>query len=56
MNFNKWMIELNETLIRNVGIDTNGLPDQPYRRWFEEGMSAGRAAYKALKQSGWDAV
>ena len=52
--FEEWMVEADKTLMRNVGISIYDLPDQTYRDWFDEGMSAGKAAYKALRNSGGD--
>jgi len=52
MEFEEWMRELDNTLDRNIGIVSDDLPDQPYRDWFEEGLTPGRAAYRALRHSG----
>lgn len=46
--FETWkkMVDLYIEII--VGLDSESLPDAPYYRWFEEGMSPKKAAVKAI--------
>lgn len=39
-DFPLWMVQVDELIARAfLGMDSNDLPDQPYRDWYEDGLS-----------------
>ncbi len=50
--FDQWMKEIDEILERDADINSQDLPDQPYRDWFNDELSAKEAAHRALYDSG----
>jgi Family of unknown function (DUF5419) len=48
--FTQWMAEVDEYIaVRYMGVDSNDLPDQNYRDWFDDGLSSTRAAKRAIR-------
>lgn len=48
-SFDAWMKEVDLNIEKKCGMASLDLPDQPYRSWYEDGMSAKSAAAKAVK-------
>jgi hypothetical protein len=44
-----WLEQVNRLIEIVVGLGLSDLKDNPYRDWFDEGMSANEAAKKAVK-------
>jgi hypothetical protein len=51
--FKKWMAEVDIAVGGRAFVSVYDLPDQPYRDWFEDEMSADEAAVAALKDAGY---
>lgn len=49
--FETWIDEVNR-LLDLIGLSIDDLPDCCYRDWFEDGVSAKRAAARAIKSAG----
>lgn len=48
--FEEWMSRVNQLISEKLGgLDSNDLPDQCYRDWFEDGVSAKMAANRAVR-------
>jgi hypothetical protein len=48
--FQSWYREVDRAISAMVGLGRDDLPDMPYRDWFDDGMSTGKAARRALDQ------
>lgn len=46
--FESWLDAVNQVL-DVIGLSIDDLPDCPYHDWFEDGMTAKRAAKEAIK-------
>lgn len=46
--FKEWMIKVEAEMDRIIGFSVNDLPDQPWRRWFNEGLEPSEAAHRAI--------
>ena len=44
--FEAWLKELDEICLDELGLSFRALPDQTYRKWFNEGYSAEDAFYE----------
>lgn len=54
MTFKEWMEEVDRAIARTVlGVTSLDLADQPFRDWFDDGMSAAEAATLTLQDEGW---
>jgi hypothetical protein len=51
--FKKWMVEVDIAVATCAFVSAYDLPDQPYRDWFEDGMTPDEAAVAALKDAGY---
>jgi hypothetical protein len=51
--FKKWMSEVDIAVAGRAFVSAYDLPDQPYRDWFEDGMSADEAAVAVLADAGY---
>jgi hypothetical protein len=51
--FKKWMAEVDGAVGARAFVSAYDLPDQPYRDWFEDGMSADEAAVAVLVDAGY---
>jgi hypothetical protein len=51
--FKKWMSEVDIAVAARAFVSVYDLPDQPYRDWFEDGMSADEAVVAVLEDSGY---
>lgn len=49
MSFEQWMTKVDDLVWSKVGCSVHDLPDAPFRDWYEDEMSAKRAANKAIK-------
>jgi hypothetical protein len=52
--FKKWMTEVDIAVAGRAFVSAHDLPDQPYRDWFEEGLSPDEAAALALEDAGYE--
>jgi hypothetical protein len=52
--FKKWMAEVDVAVATRAFVSAYDLPDQPYRDWFEEGLSPDEAAALALEEAGYE--
>jgi hypothetical protein len=52
--FKKWMSEVDIAVAGRAFVSAYDLPDQPYRDWFEEGLSPDEAAAQALEEAGYE--
>lgn len=49
--YDQWKKEVDAFVEARLGIDTECLPDMPYRRWYDEGLSPARVAQKAIAKA-----
>ncbi len=49
--FEKWMAEVDDCLVRKVGVSSADLPDVCYRDLFDQGVTAEEAADEAIENS-----
>lgn len=47
--FEQWMEAVDQHVLNTVGLGYQDLPDCPYRDWYDDGVSAKRAASRAIK-------
>lgn len=52
--FKKWMNAVDVAVGGRAFVSAYDLPDQPYRDWFEDGMSPDEAAVAALEEAGFE--
>lgn len=52
LNFDEWMEKLDRWMLTEVGLTHKGIEDQPYQRWYLDGVKAISAAQWALKNVG----
>jgi hypothetical protein len=50
--FVDWMMKVDRAVIAKAGLSYLDLPDQPYRDWYEAGLSAKSAAARAIRGAG----
>lgn len=50
--FEEWKRLVNELIENHCGLGADDLEDQPYYRWYEEGLTVYEAAAHALKNNG----
>ena len=50
--YDEWIKEVDRHIQKKTMMSYRDLPDQPYRRWFDSGMSAKEAADMAIERSG----
>ena len=48
-NFRKWMQQVDIELLAKYGVCSSDLPDKCYAEWFDDKVSAKRAANRAIK-------
>lgn len=51
--FESWMDKVGAALRKKIGLSYSDLPDQPWRDWFDSGMTPSKAADQCLKNEGW---
>lgn len=49
LDFDKWMVRVDEHLIELCGLKSDDLADCRYAEWYEEGESPSKAARKAMR-------
>ena len=49
--FEQWMAEVDDVLVRKVGVSSADLPDVPYRDFYDVGSTAEEAAEEAIENS-----
>lgn len=47
--FESWLDKVNGHVQAKVGLSYDDLPDQPYRNWFDSGVSPRSAAARAIR-------
>jgi hypothetical protein len=52
--FKKWMNDVDAAVSATAFVSVYDLPDQPFRDWFDDGMSAEEAARTALEDADYD--
>ena len=52
--FEKWFELVDNETFELCGVSIHELPECSFRDWFEDGMSAADAAYKAAQYAGFD--
>ena len=52
--FEQWFSQVNAEISRKTGLTTDDLPDMCYLEMYEDGLTAPRAARKAIKNAGGD--
>ena len=52
MTFEEWMKEVDSHIESECGFTSEDLADQPYRDWYNDGMSSSEAARTTLEQEG----
>jgi hypothetical protein len=51
--FEQWMMAVDAAISSRTFLSSNDLADQPYRDWFDDGISPEDAAYETLSNEGW---
>jgi hypothetical protein len=51
-SFVEWLNKVNRKVIALTGITIHDLSDQPFREWFDEGMSPEEAVLHTLEDNG----
>ena len=49
--FQKWMEQVDACLVRRVGVSSAGLPDMPYRDFYDTGSTPEEAADEAIENA-----
>jgi hypothetical protein len=52
--FYQWLYKLDKLIQSKVGVNLMDLSDQPYREWFDDGISPYAATYRVLTENGFD--
>jgi hypothetical protein len=52
--FNVWKGRIDSLLESSIGLTTNDLADEPYKDWFDEGMSAMEVVELIAEEEGFD--
>lgn len=47
-----WLLEVSEIVAREAGVGIDDLEDQPYRDWYEDGLTPVEAAEEVLEAVG----
>jgi hypothetical protein len=50
--FGKWMRAVDVAVMRVIGLSIHDLADQPFRDWYEDGITPTQAARLALEDEG----
>ena len=50
LTFEQWMKQV-DFVLYGFGLAADDLPDCPYRDWFDDGLSVGRAVKRAIKNA-----
>ena len=53
MNYEEWLKQVNQVLYLTFGLDTDCMPDQPWRDWYDNKLSPMTAVKRALKNEGY---
>ncbi|MCI0579950.1 MAG: hypothetical protein L0332_24075 [Chloroflexi bacterium] len=53
-SFAAWMRQVNAAVFARAFVSADDLPDQPYRDWYDDGLSPEEAAGAALEDAGFD--
>jgi hypothetical protein len=48
-SYDEWYKEVNDEVLRRIGLDLNDLPDCPFYQWYNAGVTYMSAASKAIK-------
>ncbi|MCO5193124.1 MAG: hypothetical protein M9930_07510 [Anaerolineae bacterium] len=51
--FEQWMAAVDAAISSRTFLTSDDLADQPYRAWFDDGMSPEEAADETLSNEGW---
>jgi hypothetical protein len=51
MSFTQWMSQVDRKVMGVAGLSVHDLTDQPFREWWEEGMSPKEAAELTLEDN-----
>ena len=54
INFTRWLANVDQHLLRMVGLTHRDIADQTWRDWFEDDVSPVHAAREALFNEGWE--
>ncbi len=49
--FDAWFAKVEAAITRKTGLDIRDLPDCPYMEWYEQGLTPGAAASRAVKNA-----
>lgn len=49
MTFEQWMQETDDSIWTLIGCSIHDLPDCPFRDWYEDELTPGEAAVRAVK-------
>ena len=53
LSFDEWMKQVNSAIAASLGgMNADDISDCPYSQWHEDGVSAKRAASRAIKRAG----
>lgn len=53
MTFEQWMQKVDSKVGAMTGLSVHDLADQPFRDWFDDGMSPREAALETLENDGY---
>lgn len=51
--FETWLEQVSTFIESIVGLTADDMPDQPYARWYDQGIAPGKAALLALHRTGY---
>jgi hypothetical protein len=51
--FDQWMTEVDAEVLGTAGVSVHDLADQPFRAWWDDGLSPTEAAELSLESEGW---
>ncbi|MGA2490017.1 MAG: hypothetical protein ABSF99_07490 [Anaerolineales bacterium] len=49
--FEAWLLALDDICMTETGFSYKDLPDQPYRDWFEDGLTSEDAFYQTMENA-----
>lgn len=52
LTFKQWMAQVNREVSRIAGLSVYDLADQPFRDWYEDGLTPAEAAEETLMDEG----
>lgn len=54
LSYEEWVRRVDASVERKVGLSIHELPDVPLRDWYDDGVTSGGAATRAIREAGGD--